>query len=190
MPLNSLTPHKMPNVFVETCWSPTVYYDDLYASTCSVTCAVKGDRHPHWNQQLLITNPPVHPDVGGYIFVSLTDTTVGQPFERFFIPVTFLKPYKPVHLEIHCRGGEYAAHPVLYATFCLEKPLESFVDSVSTITLHWADFDPLPYNCRQFQLIVTTDCYVPSGPPYIRVDLNDEQSLARAFQYQGQQSYS
>jgi hypothetical protein len=73
MPLNSRTPHKMPSIYVETAWSPTIHYDDLYASTVSLTKAVKHDRHPHWNHQLLITNPPVNPQTGGFIFVSLTD---------------------------------------------------------------------------------------------------------------------
>mmetsp|Transcript_42903 Transcript_42903/g.41249 ORF Transcript_42903/g.41249 Transcript_42903/m.41249 type:complete len:204 (+) Transcript_42903:1153-1764(+) len=37
---------------------------------------------------------------------------------------------------------------------------------------------------------MTTDAYIPTDTPYITIDLLDEQSIARAFQYQNQQHYS
>jgi hypothetical protein len=32
-----------------------------------------------------------------------------------------------------------------------------------------------------FNVLLTTDAYVPVDTPYIAIDLNDEQSIARAF---------
>lgn len=56
--------------------------------------------------------------------------------------------------------------------------------------MHWADFDPIPYVSKLFNCLFTTDGYIPTDTPYITIDLNDEQSIARAFQYQNNQSYS
>jgi len=84
--------------------------------------------------------------------------------------MNFFKSFKPIHLEIHCIGGDYNAHPVLYVSLCLEKQLESFVDSHCTVTLHWADFDPIPYVCKCFNILLTTDAYMPVDTPYIAID--------------------
>ena len=121
MPLNSLKPHKMPSIYAEVAWSETLYYESVDAYTVQYSVIVEDNRHPHWNQQLLLSNPPAHPNVEGFLWVSLTDREVGQPFERFAIPMNFFKEFKPIHLEVHCRGGDYGAHPVLYVSLCLEK---------------------------------------------------------------------
>ena len=124
-----------------------------------------------WNQQLIVNNPPSNPETEGFIWFSFTDAVVGEPFERFYIPLKFFKSFKPIHLEVHLKGGDYASHPVVYLSLCLEKQLESFVDSICTVTLHWADFDPIPYVCKLFNCLFTTDGYIPVDTPYISVDL-------------------
>lgn len=40
--------------------------------------------------------------------------------------------------------------------------------------MHWADWDPIPYVCKQMNLLMTTDAYLPTDTPYITVDLMDE----------------
>jgi hypothetical protein len=183
MPLNSLNPHKMPSIYAEVAWSPSLYYESLDPYTKQYTVIIQENRHPHWNQQLIITNPPANPEVEGFLWFSFTDNIVGEPFERFYIPVNYFKSYKPIHLEVHLRGGDYDSHPVVYLSLCLEKQLESFVDSICTVTLHWADWDPIPYVSKLFNCLFTTDGFIPCETPYITIDLNDEQSIARAFQY-------
>ena len=183
MPLNSLKPHKMPSIYAEVAWSSALYYDSVDPYTRSYSVIVEENRHPHWNQQLIITNPPSSPEIEGFVWISLIDKDIGEAFDRFFIPLNFFKTFKPIHLEVHLRGGDYGAHPVIYISMCLEKQLESFVDSICTLTLHWADFDPIPYACKMFNCLLTTDAYIPTDTPYITVDLYDEQSIARAFQY-------
>lgn len=88
--------------------------------------------------------------------------------------MNFFKSFKPIHLEVHLRGGDYNSHPVVYLSLCLEKQLESFVDSICTVTMHWADWDPIPYVSKLFNCLFTTDGFVPSDTPYITIDLNDE----------------
>ena len=83
------------------------------------------------------------------------------------------KPFDPIHLEVVCRNEEYEAKCKLYITLTLERPLASFVDSVSTLVLNWADFNPLPANIKKFAVILTTDNYAPKAVPYIKLDLAD-----------------
>lgn len=33
MPLNSLNPHKMPSIYAEIAWSPSIYYESVDSST-------------------------------------------------------------------------------------------------------------------------------------------------------------
>ena len=47
--------------------------------------------------------------------------------------------------------------------------------------MHWADWDPIPYVSKLFNCLFTTDGFVPVDTPYIKIDLNDEQSIERAF---------
>lgn len=56
----------------------------------------------------------------------------------------------------------------------MEKQLENFADSISTVTLHWANFDPIPYECKYFNCLLSTDGYVPTSAPYTSVDLRDD----------------
>jgi hypothetical protein len=79
-----------------------------------------------------------------------------------------------VNLEINCIGTDQVSKPTFYISLAMEKQLENFADSISTVTLHWANFDPLPYECKYFNCLLSTDGYVPTGAPYISVDLRDE----------------
>ena len=121
MPFNSLQPHRMPSIFAEVAWSPTLYYSSVDAYTKQVSVIKEENRHPHWNQQLLLNNPPAHPEPEGFLWFSFTDNTVGEPFERFYVPLNYFKTFKPIHLEVHLRGGDYHSHPVIYLSLCLEK---------------------------------------------------------------------
>jgi len=73
MPLNSASPSRMPSIYAEVCWSESIFYESLDPLTLQYTCIVKENRHPNWNQQLLVTNPPTNPDVEGFLWISLAD---------------------------------------------------------------------------------------------------------------------
>lgn len=82
-----------------------------------------------------------------------------------------------------CTPADFGAHPSLFITFTLEEDLESFVDSPCTVAFNWAEFDPLPIKTRNFSIIMTTDGTSPDSDPFIKVDLWEEQAIARAFWY-------
>ena len=83
MPLNSLNPHKMPSIFAEVAWSDSLYYESVDPYTRQYSVIIDENRHPHWNQQLIINNPPSSPEVEGFLWFSFTDNVVGEPFERY-----------------------------------------------------------------------------------------------------------
>lgn len=59
------------------------------------------ERHPHWNQQLLYHSPPECTERDGFFWISLYDKeTNDEPFESFYIPLTFFEQFKPIHLQI------------------------------------------------------------------------------------------
>lgn len=95
--------------------------------------------------------------------------------------MTFFKNFTPVHLQVKCWPADFGANPSLFISFCLEEDLESFVDSPCTVALNWAEFDPLPIKTRNFMVIMTADGSSPDSDPYIKVDLREEQAMARAF---------
>jgi len=102
--------------------------------------------------------------------------------EQFYVPVTFFQSFKPVHLEVRCREIEattVSSRPTIYLSLCLETKEVGFLDSVCTLIVNWADFDPMPYESRYCNFVVSTG---DSRPEYQVVDLKDEQSVARAFQ--------
>lgn len=73
------------------------------------------------------------------------DDLQSEPYDKFYIPLNFFQNFKPVNLEVQLKSADYDSKPALYLTICLEKQLESFVDSISTVTVHHIDMDPLPF---------------------------------------------
>lgn len=49
MPLNSMSPHKMPSIYAELAWSESLYYKDVDSYTKQYSVIVSENRHPHWN---------------------------------------------------------------------------------------------------------------------------------------------
>lgn len=68
---------------------------------------VENTRHPDWNQELLLSNPPDLIDMSGYLWVQFKDK--GRPgaetFEKLVVPLFAFRPFQPVHLEIQSGGG-------------------------------------------------------------------------------------
>lgn len=61
MPLNKFKPSKMPSMYVEIAWSEGLNPDSILASTRLSSIVCEDNRHPNWNQQMILSNPPSHP---------------------------------------------------------------------------------------------------------------------------------
>jgi len=49
MPLNSMSPHKLPSIYAEICWSEALRYESIDPCTKQFSVIIPESRHPHWN---------------------------------------------------------------------------------------------------------------------------------------------
>jgi len=59
----------------------------------------------------------------------------------------------------------------LYLTVCLEKPIQSAVDSLCYIALNWADISPLPPNAKKFAIAMGTEQSISKEIQHLKLDL-------------------
>ena len=61
--------------------------------------------------------------------------------------------------EKSARGGAAASleQTKIYVSLTLERPMQSYVDSLCAVALNWATFTPLPMTCKKFSVVMTTD---------------------------------
>ena len=52
----------MPSMFVEIAWSEGLQIESIVPSTKISSVACEENRHPNWNQQIILQNPPSHPE--------------------------------------------------------------------------------------------------------------------------------
>ncbi len=69
-------------------------------------------------------------------------------------------------MEIIVRSSD-AQRCKIYLSMTLERPMGSYVDSLCAVILNWADFKPLPHNCKKFAAVLTTEQFAPATVPYI-----------------------
>jgi len=110
-------------------------------------------------------------DASGYFWVILRDRNQVEPFEKFNIPLHAFKDFQPIHLEVICRNQMSDQKTKVYLSLCLERPTLSSVDSLANVVVNWAEFQPLPGNCKKFSLMMTTDSFAPKDVPYMQCDL-------------------
>jgi hypothetical protein len=73
MPINPLKPNKMPSMYFEVAWSEGLHESSIVPETKLISMAVDDNRHPNWNQQVILNNPPSQTEPKGFIWVSLKD---------------------------------------------------------------------------------------------------------------------
>lgn len=99
----------LPSLYVEVGWS--LYENaepDEYNRVLSVMC--ENTQSPHWNQELLLNNPPELLDMSGYVWLIFRDkNNNNQIVEKVVIPLFGFRAFQPVHLEIVC-GGKRGAN--------------------------------------------------------------------------------
>jgi len=182
-PMNSVTATKLPSCYAEFGWSSHSQMSPEPQNRM-LSLLIPQERHPHWNQQLLYHSPQECTERDGFFWISLYDKeTNSNSFEYFYIPMSFFQQFKPIHLQILCEQSDFASQPTLFISLTLEEEIESFVDTPCTVAVRWVDFDPLPLKTRNFMIVMTTDDTAPENDPFIKVDLREEQAIARAFKY-------
>ena len=78
----------------------TVTYDKITESTASLSAPADTNniRFPVWNNELIYYPPKNVTTLDGFLIFFLRDRYAARPLQQFFIPLTALKPFHPIHL--------------------------------------------------------------------------------------------
>ncbi|CAI2385109.1 unnamed protein product [Moneuplotes crassus] len=181
-PMNIANATKLPSCYAEFGWSKDAHTNPS-AEDRMLSLLIPQERHPHWNQQLLYHNPAQSTERDGFFWITLYDRDNNKIHSNIFTSQCNSSSNSSQHT---CRSNEsqmILLPNLLCSSLTLEEEIESFVDTPCTVALRWIDFDPLPLKTRNFCVIMTTDDKAPENDPFIKVDLREEQAIARAFKF-------
>ena len=99
LPLNRNTKTGLPTCFVELGW--TLYDkqppDDL---KLQMTNLVENNRHPIWNQQFYIKNPPGTVKPEGFLYICIRDRNMVDSLDVIYVPIQPMKAFMPYNFVI------------------------------------------------------------------------------------------
>jgi len=99
LPYNRTTDSQLPSAYVEYGWTQHNHIDpnppDMTRSG-----TIDANRFPVWNNEIIYYPPKNVTTLDGFLIFFLKDRYAGRPIQRFFIPLSALKPFHPVHLVI------------------------------------------------------------------------------------------
>lgn len=188
MPLNRSTHSSLPTCFVELGWT---LYDNQPPEDLDLqlTNLVDNNRHPIWNQQFYIYNPPGVINKEGFFHLCFRDRNLVDPLDRVYIPLAPMKPFVPYNFEFFSSVQEFEARGSVYVSFVLEMvDRESFVDSLVDIVVYRATYDPLPLKSNRMFLVMTTNSYTVHELSFLRVDLKGPKNIAKIIEENSDES--
>ena len=192
LPFNKTTENNLPSAYVEVGW--TMYeVDDINQVEAVRTPCIEGNRFPIWNQELLYYPPSNVTKQDGFINVLLKDRYQMNPIQKFVFPISALRPFHPVHLDVLLDTEEEieGKRSHLYISFIYEDaPIYKLSESFVNIIVTAINFDPLPKSTNRCNVIMTTDKYKPNDKFYLEVELKSKTHLTNILNYQLNQRYS
>ena len=192
LPFNKTTENNLPSPYVEVGW--TMYeLGDINQVEAVRTPCIEGNRFPIWNQELLYYPPSNLTKQDGFINVLLKDRYQMNPIQKFVFPISALRPFHPVHLDVMLDTEEeiegkrsHLCISFIYEDAPIYKLSESFVNIIVTAI----NFEPLPKSTNRCNVIMTTDKFKPNDKLYLEVELKSKSHLTNILNYQLNQRYS
>ena len=192
LPFNKTTENNLPSPYVEVGW--TMYeLGDINQVEAVRTPCIEGNRFPIWNQELLYYPPSNLTKQDGFINVLLKDRYQMNPIQKFVFPISALRPFHPVHLDVMLDTEEEieGKRSHLYISFIYEDtPIYKLSESFVNIIVTAINFEPLPKSTNRCNVIMTTDKYKPNDKLYLEVELKSKSHLTNILNYQLNQRYS
>jgi len=192
LPFNKTTENNLPSAYVEVGW--TMYeIGDINQVEAVRTPCIEGNRFPIWNQELLYYPPSNLTKQDGFINVLLKDRYQMNPIEKFVFPISALRAFHPVHLDVLLNTEEEVGgkRSHLYISFIYEdSPIYKLSESFVNIIVTAINFEPLPKSTNRCNVIMTTDKFKPNDKLYLEVELKSKSHLANILNYQLNQRYS
>ena len=192
LPFNKTTENNLPSPYVEVGW--TMYeLGDINQVEAVRTPCIEGNRFPIWNQELLYYPPSNLTKQDGFINVLLKDRYQMNPIQKFVFPISALRPFHPVHLDVMLDTEEEieGKRCHLYISFIYEDaPIYKLSESFVNIIVTAINFEPLPKSTNRCNVIMTTDKFKPNDKLYLEVELKSKSHLTNILNYQLNQRYS
>jgi hypothetical protein len=182
MPLNHNTKTGKPSCNVELGWT---LYDKQAPLDMEMQFSnlVETNRHPYWNQQFYVVNPPGVQAPEGFLYFCIRDRSAVKEIDTIYLPIQPMVPFIPYNFEFFSATQLYEARASVYVSIVLEmKDPESFVDPLVDVVIHNVAYDPLPLKIHRMMLVMTTHSFAPSELTYTRVDLKAPTNIAKIIQ--------
>ena len=192
LPFNKTTENNLPSAYVEVGW--TMYeLGDINQVEAVRTPCIEANRFPIWNQELLYYPPSNLTKQDGFINVLLKDRYQMNPIQKFVFPISALRPFHPVHLDVLLDTEEEieGKRSHLYISFIYEDaPIYKLSESFVNIIVTQINFEPLPKSTNRCNVIMSTDKFKPNDKLYLEVELKSKTHLTNILNYQYNQRYS
>mmetsp|Transcript_19560 Transcript_19560/g.35844 ORF Transcript_19560/g.35844 Transcript_19560/m.35844 type:complete len:468 (-) Transcript_19560:1910-3313(-) len=140
---------------------------------------VQNNRFPIFNQQELFVNPPSVQAVDGFLWLSLIDKPSNSLVEASSLPMSALRPFHPIHLELFSKKIEQDSRCRMLVSLNVEESLAGTAgENLVDIAIQGVNFDPLPLATSKLMVAMTTNGSPLLELPFIQVDLRGENNLA------------
>jgi hypothetical protein len=142
-------PALVPSTMVEIGWAS--HESRPIETELNPTKIIPSERHPIWNTQFLIRNPPSITDVEGYLYIGLRhkdktrDDSKDEWIDQIYLPIGSMEPFLPIHWEFLSSKKSYKEQGKIYISTVLETTKSGGeTQELIDVVVHNAFFDPPP----------------------------------------------
>ena len=194
VPLNSMSTTGLPSPYMEFGWSHYVQQKPGENET-EKTIIIPNSKNPMWNYQLLFYSKETITQPDGFFWSFLKDRVASESIETVCLPVSAMRPFHPVHLEmITTRGGEDPSPRCqVYFSVVIEEAISSttsFVDELIDIAVIGVNWSPDPTSISKIMIGMTTHGEQLNELPLTQVDMIEETNIARELSRHRSQRHS
>jgi hypothetical protein len=147
----------LPSTFFTFGWSQ--YVEQRPGENETLTSrVVANNRFPIFNQQELFVNPPSVHVVDGFLWLSLIDKPSNSLIDSTSLPMSALRPFHPIHLELFSKKIEVDSRCRMMLSLGIEESLsQSAEESLVDIAILSVNFEPLPLATSKLMIAMTTN---------------------------------
>jgi len=181
IPLNSTTTSGLASPYMEFGWS---HYIQQYPGDNETerTHIIQNSRNPLWNYQLFYYNRENVYELDGFFWAFLKERVGTGNIEKIAIPVSAMRSYHPVHLEVVTTKGEPGDEKCqIYFSLTIEQAIgdtASMIEELVDIAIMGVNWSTVPSILSRIMIGMTSHGKQLMELPLIRVDLNEENSVA------------
>lgn len=183
IPMNSMSFTGLPSTYMEFGWSHYIQQKPGDNET-EKSMIVPNSKNPTWNYQLIYYTRDTSNTLDGFFWSILRDRVALESLVTVCIPVTAMRPFHPIHLEVLATKNEDETVPRcrLYFSIAIEQAVNistSFVDELIDIAIIGVNWSPDPTSISRIMIAMTTHGYNLDQLPLTQVDILEEANVAR-----------